>query len=166
MKKQQSILVIATFLIFLCFFSVVDAEGLETVLEQLQPESRSTLRLDAGYKLKGSFFVKNETDPGVVFWITDPNGITVVSIPEYTGGIREFEWIAQETGYYTLHFSNCKSSETISLSDNVTGPYFHGIGVDLILAGVGFAILVASSMILVVILERRHRRKSNLFFAT
>ncbi len=159
--KKQFVLGITLVLLFLCVFGVVDTVGLETVLAEPSSESKTTLKLDVGFKLAGSFFVKNETDPGVVFWIADPNGATVVSIGEHTGGIRTFEWIAQETGYYTLHFSNCKSSETISLSDNVTGPYFYGVDVDLILAGIGFAILVASSTALVVILERRKREKND-----
>lgn len=159
--KTRLVFVVTLVPVLLFIFYAANALEIETVLLEPNAETKLTVNLGVGFRLAGSFFIVNETEPGVVFSITEPNGTAVVSFAEMVGGFRTFDLTAQEPGNYTLHFSNRRepsSPQTVNLSYDVTGPYFYGIHVDIIIAAIAIAVLAASSIVLVVALERRRRR--------
>jgi hypothetical protein len=144
---------------------------METLTVQVEPDEETALPIcvDCGFKLSGSFFIVNETEPAVVLAITAPNGTTVVSLGAMEGEFRRFAVMADEGGNYTLHFKNMhepSTPQTVRLTYTVTGPYLYGIHVDILLADVGIVLLIASAAVLVVFLQRRGRTKNAASAAT
>jgi hypothetical protein len=132
----------------------VSASEVETL--QIDPLTKRMLifNLAEADKFSGSLSISGGANNDIDFWITDPNGNTIVNLGRISQGTT-FEFTAQKSGAYTFHFDNSFSlisSKTVSLSYDIRSaspinPF--------LLIIIGIIIVVVVLIILVVLLYRR-----------
>jgi len=132
----------------------VSATQIETL--QIDPLTKRMLifNLSEGDKFSGSLSISGGTNNDIDFWITDPNGNTIINLGRISQGTT-FEFTAQKSGAYTFHFDNSFSlisSKTVSLSYDIQ---FASPINPLLLITIGLIIVGVVLTILVVLLYRR-----------
>ena len=147
MREKQLILGITTVLLLTIVISCANATKVRTV--QVEPLTKRMLifDLDKGDKISGSLSISGGANDDIDFWITNPDGNTIVNLGRISQG-TSFEFTAQESGAYTFHFDNTFSwfsSKTVSLSYDISIPAPLDIGWTLIIIGV---LLIASVIII------------------
>jgi len=132
----------------------VSAIKVETL--QIDPLTGRMLifNLSEGDKFSGSLSISGGANNDIDFWITDPNGNTIVNLGRISQGTT-FEFTAQKSGAYTFHFDNgfsLFSSKTVSLSYDIQ---FASPINPFLLTTIGLIIVVVVLIILVVLLFYR-----------
>ena len=108
------------FLILSLFLSVklANAAQAESITVPPLTEKLLILNLSQGADFKGSLSISGGSKNDINFFVTDPQGQTVVSLGLISAG-GTFEFTAQSAGAYTFHFGNrfsLLSSKTVTLS--------------------------------------------------
>jgi len=141
-------------LIILC--SLVNAANVRTVNVDALSWRTLTYNLDKGQRFSGSIAITgggNDID----FWVTDPEGTTILGLGRVTQG-RTFEFTAQKSGAYILHFDNGFSwftAKTVALTYDINAAGIFGFD-PLTLIGIVAIVFLAISG---VIAYNQHRKK-------
>jgi len=103
--------------------SCVDATQVETT--QVEPLTKRMLvfDLDDGDKVTGLLSISGGLDNDIDFWVTNPQGTTIVNLGRVNQG-ASFNFTVHQSGAYTFHFDNTFSlisSKTVSLTFDVSG---------------------------------------------
>jgi hypothetical protein len=143
------------FLIFVTTFG--KASQVEVVQVDPLTQKMLTFNLNDGQKFTGSLAVSGGSGNDIDFWVTDPQGTTILNLGRVSQG-KTFEFTAQVSGAYTFHFSNTfslLSSKTVSLSYDISNPIFGGIDFNLLLITIAAIILAIALVILAIVLSHR-----------
>lgn len=152
---------ITAILLSVVVFSFVNASSVETVQVGALSEKMLIFNLKTGQKFTGSLAISGGSGNDIDFWITDPQGTTILNLGRVSQG-RSFDFTAQASGAYTFHFSNgfsLLSSKTVNLTYDVGLPSIFGIDLGLLLIIVGVVVFL---LLLVVGLAVMRYRKKNL----
>ena len=141
--KLKLVLLAATLFLTITF-SIVNASQVEIV--QISPLTQKTLtfNLDNEDKFTGSLSISGGGGNDIDFWVTNPQGTTILNQGRVSQGTT-FEFTAQMSGAYTLHFGNTFSlfsSKTVNLSYDVSTPTLGGTGFGFLLIIIGIVIIV------------------------
>jgi hypothetical protein len=85
--------------------------------------------LDQGDNFEGSLSISGGWGNDINFWVTDPQGNTILNLGRVSGGTT-FQFDASMSGGYTLHFDNTFSwfsSKIITLSYNIEVAIIPGV---------------------------------------
>lgn len=101
----------------------------------------------------------------LIFWITDPQGTTILNQSRVSQGTT-FEFTAQSSGAYTLHFDNSFSiisSKTVIYTYDVNLPTVFGIdlGLLLIIIVVVVILLIAIVALAVALSHKKRTSRTN-----
>jgi hypothetical protein len=148
--------------IVVLFFAIpilcVSATKVETLQIDPLTERMLIFNLSEGDKFSGSLSISGGANNDIDFWITDPNGNTIVNLGRISQGTT-FEFTAQKSGAYTFHFGNSFSlfsSKTVSLSYDIQ----FALPINpLLLITIGL-IIVGLVLIILVVLVLLYRRKT------
>lgn len=164
---MKRILVSIVVILLLGFaFSVVSASQVTSVQVSPGQEQMLTYNLQSGDKFTGSLSISGGSGNDIDFKVTDPQGTTVVGLGRVSQG-RSFEFTAQESGAYTLHFDNSFSlisSKAVTISYDISKPILGG-GFDSnsLVIIIGVIIIVIVIVVLAVGLSRRkNTQRTNL----
>lgn len=150
------ILVVVLSVILLC----ANASQVETLQVAPLTERMLIFNLSEGDKFSGSLSISGGADNDIDFWITDPNGNTIVNLGRIRQGTT-FEFTAQKSGAYTFHFGNSFSwfsSKTVSLSYDIERNPLH---TPFLSIAIGLIIVAVVLLILILLYRRRAHRKNN-----
>lgn len=159
-SKLSGILGIAVILVLTHVVSYVGATQVETI--QIRPLALELFifSLDEEERVMGSLFISGGSDNDIDFWITNPQGTTIVNLGRVSQGAT-FEFTAQQSGAYTFHFDNqvsWASSKTVILAFNVEKPLLKNPNVRIFLLG-AFIIGIAINALFVVRTRKEHYQK-------
>jgi hypothetical protein len=158
MSDKKAVLSLGTIIILLSVVAFsVKASSVETVQVGALSEEMVTFNLSGGQKFTGSLSISgggNDID----FWVTDPQGTRILDSGRVTQG-KTFEFTAQASGAYTLHFGNTFSwftGKTVYLTYDVGLPTVSGIDVGLLLTIIGVVLILL--LVIVGLAISVHRR--------
>jgi len=163
LSNYKKPLLVSAMVAVLCMTIAVSfayATQIETMTVNAGEEGIFTINLNEGDKFSGSISVSGGSGNDIDFWVTDPNGNTIVNSGRVSQG-RTFDFTAQKNGAYSLHFDNgfsVFSSKFVSLSYDIEieNPIssllliFVAVLIGLMLIGIGIFVLL-----------RRQRNKPN-----
>jgi len=117
-KKFVQIEVMITVLVLASVISYANAAQVEVI--NVDPLTKKMLiaNLNQGVRFSGSLSISGGANNDINFWITNPHGTVVVNLGRVNNG-GLFDFTAQESGAYTLHFDNgfsWFSSKVVTLS--------------------------------------------------
>ncbi len=138
---------------------VVFATNIESVNIPPSSEKLLTVNLTQGDNFRGSISVSGGCSSAVNFWVTNPEGSTILNMGQIKQGTT-FEFTAQDSGAYIMHFDNSFSlfsTKAATLSYDISHAIFD-IGVISILVTL---IIVVVIVALVVVLLRRQNKQAN-----
>jgi flagellar basal body-associated protein FliL len=127
-----------------------------------------TVNLNNGWKFTGSVAISGGSGNDVNFWITNPQGATILNDGRVSQGTT-FEFTAQQSGAYVMHFDNTfsiVSTKMVNLSWSVHPAIF---GIDLgflltviaIVIAIAFVVLFLLTLLAFVLFRRKQRRGAN-----
>jgi len=158
MSEKKVVLSLGTIIILLSVVAFsVKASSVETVQVGALSEEMVTFNLNTGQKFTGSLSISgggNDID----FWVTDPQGTKILDSGRVTQG-KTFEFTAQASGAYTLHFGNTFSwftGKTVYLTYDVGLPTVSGIDVGFLLTIIGVILILL--LVIVALAISVHRR--------
>lgn len=171
-KKSLLVFAMVTILCMVILTSIAYATQTESTTVNAGEQRIMTFNLNEGDKFSGSLSITGGGGNDVDFWVTDPNGNTIVNSGRVSQG-RTFDFTAQRNGAYSLHLDNGFSifsskyvsvsydiqRESIPIAPNVTIPVdtvFY-----LILAVVAIVILAFIGLGISVIMRRNRNRPPN-----
>lgn len=148
---------IAAVLFLTVTFSIVNASQVKIV--QVSPLTQEMLifNLNDGDKFTGSLSISGGGGNDIDFWVTNSQGTTILNQGRVSQGTT-FEFTAQMSGAYTLHFGNTFSlfsSKTVNLSYDISTPTFGDVGFSFLLIIIGIIIIVIIIAGLAIGLSRR-----------
>jgi preprotein translocase subunit SecG len=165
-KLSRLVLVMIVFA-FLGSFCLVNASQVSSINVDAGYSNTLTYNLDSGQRFSGSISISGGSGNDVNFWVTNPQGAKIVNSGRVSGG-TSFDFTAQSSGAYTLHFDNAFSifsSKSVQLTYDVTSPsggLTGGSGLSLTLIIAVFAIaFILVLIIFVIALSRRGKASSN-----
>jgi hypothetical protein len=143
-KLKLKLVLLAAALFITITFSIANASQVEIV--QVSPLTQKTLtfNLNNEDKFTGSLSISGGGGNDIDFWVTDPQGTTILNQGRVSQGTT-FEFTAQMSGGYTLHFGNTFSlfsSKTVNLSYDVSTPILGGTGFGFLLMIIGIIVIV------------------------
>ena len=119
----------ALVLLFILFgFLTVNASQVQSIQVSPGYEQTLTYNLSSGQTFSGSISISGGSGNDVNFWVTNPQGASILNYGKVSGG-TSFEFTAQSSGAYTLHFDNSFSiisSKSVYLTYDVTSPKVGG----------------------------------------
>ena len=158
MGEKKAVLSLGTIIILLSVVAFsVKASRVETVQVGALSEEMVTFNLNSGQKFTGSLSISgggNDID----FWVTDPQGTKILDYGRVTQG-KTFEFTAQASGAYTLHFGNTFSwftGKTVYLTYDVGLPTVSGIDLGFLLTIIGVILILL--LVIVALAISVHRR--------
>lgn len=166
MSKRKIVLSlgIMTILSLTFAFLLVNASNVETVQVSPLSEQMLTFNLETGQKFTGSLAISGGGED-ITFRVVDPLGATIVNLGRVSHGAA-FEFTAQESGAYILHFDNSFSlltSKTVDLTYDIGLPSIAGIdfGQFLIIIIVVVILLLVIVALAVALNRRKRTSKTN-----
>jgi len=156
-RKLFQALGITAFLFLVFVTTFVKASQVEVVQVDPLTQKMLTFNLNDGQKFTGSLAVSGGSGNDIDFWITDPQGTTILNLGRVSQG-KTFEFTAQGSGAYTFHFSNTFSlfsSKTVNLSYDIGNPILGGIDFGLLLIIIAVIILAIALVVLAIVLSHR-----------
>lgn len=156
-RKLFQALGITAFLFFVFVATFAKASQVEVVQVDPLTQKMLTFNLNDGQKFTGSLAVSGGSGNDIDFWITDPQGTTILNLGRVSQG-KTFEFTAQVSGAYTFHFSNTFSlfsSKTVNLSYDISNPILGGIDFSLLLIIIAVIILAIALVVLAIMLSHR-----------
>lgn len=152
--KAMKKIIVVLFLAILV--SCVSATQVETIQVPPLIKKMFVFNLDEGEKVTGSLSISGGSGNDINFWITNPQGATVINLDRVSNGAN-FEFTAHQSGAYTFHFDNqfsLFSSKTVSLTFDVS----RALPIDpIMLIAIGVAII---AVVIVISVAMRYRRKT------
>jgi hypothetical protein len=113
-----------TALSMLLFASLAFATRTTTDTVPASNDLMKIFNLDEGDKFTGSIAITGGSGDDVDFYVTDPHGSRIVDLGRVSQG-TSFDFTAQDSGAYTLHFDNSFSlfsSKVVTLSYDIENP--------------------------------------------
>lgn len=144
-------------LILLLFSVIVGIVKAETFTVPPSQEVTRSIGLANGDKVSGSLSVVGGSGNDVNFYVTDPNGNTILRYDRATQ--TSFSFSVSTTGTYTMHFDNSFSwfsSKTVTLDYSVTKS-IAGIPQETFLLLVAIIVIVAIIITMAIVLSRRKK---------
>jgi len=144
-------------LILLLFSLVVGFVKAETFTVPPSQEVTRSIGLANGDKVSGSLSVVGGSGNDANFYVTDPNGNTILRYDRVTQS--SFSFSASMTGTYTMHFDNSFSwfsSKSVTLDYSVTKS-IAGIPQETFLLLVAIIVIVAIIIAVAIVLSRRKK---------
>jgi hypothetical protein len=158
MNERKVVLSLGTIIILLSVVAFsVKASSVETVQVGALSEEMVTFNLNSGQTFTGSLSISgggNDID----FWVTDPQGTRILDSGRVTQG-KTFEFNAQASGAYTLHFGNTFSwftGKMVYLTYNVGLPTVSGMDLGFLLTIIGIILILL--LVIVALAISVHRR--------
>ena len=144
-------------------FPFANASQIESY--QVSPGQIETVsfNLDSGQQFTGSLAITGGSGNDVNFWVTDPQGTTVLDQGRVSQGTT-FEFTAQSSGAYTLHFDNSfslLSSKAVVLTYDISAPTVFGIDSGLLLTVIGVVLILLLVIVALAVAIHRRKRTSN-----
>ena len=124
MSNHKKPLLVSAMVAVLCMTimsSIVYATQTESTTVNAGEQKILTFNLSEGDKFSGALSISGGSGNDVDFWVTDPNGNTIVNSGRVSSG-RTFDFTCTKNGAYALHFDNSFSifsSKFVSLSYDV-----------------------------------------------
>ncbi|MEM3382507.1 MAG: emp24/gp25L/p24 family protein [Nitrososphaerales archaeon] len=118
--------------------------------------------LDQGDIFQGSLSISGGWGNDINFWVTDPQGHTVLNLGRVSGGTT-FQFDASMSGGYTLHFDNTFSwfsSKIVTLSYNIETTIMPGVPAGITGIFIGLIIVVIVLITIIGYLVIRFRKKT------
>lgn len=118
MSIKKSLSVFAMVSVLCMIITVVCASHVETMTVSPSSSQLFWINLDDTDKVTGSFSISGGSGNDINFWITNPQGGKILDFGRVSQG-TSFEFTAQVSGAYTLHFDNgfsLFSSKVVTLS--------------------------------------------------
>jgi hypothetical protein len=140
---------------------LVRASSVQVVQVGALTEQTLTFNLSAGQTFTGSLAISGGSGNDINFWITDPEGATIVNLGRVSQG-GSFDFTAQMSGAYTLYFDNSfslLSSKTVSLTYDIGFPTIAGLDLGQVLTILGI-IMIFSFVILVLAVASLRRKRT------
>jgi hypothetical protein len=163
-KKLLLSLETITILFLLLGLSLASASQVKVIQVSPLTEQMLIFNLDSRQKFTGSLAISGGSGNDIDFWITDPQGTTILNLGRISQG-RSFDFTAQASGAYTFHFSNTfsvLSSKTVNLTYDVGLPTIFGMDLETLLIIIGVIVaLLFVILALAVALRRRKRTSKN-----
>jgi hypothetical protein len=103
------------------FIPDIHADSQSVTVSAGQQQLFQLTNVNSGYKITGSFQVTGGSGNDIKFWITDPEGNTILNLGTVSKG-TSFDFTASKSGIYILHFDNSFSlisSKVVSLTYNL-----------------------------------------------
>jgi hypothetical protein len=146
-------------------FSLVNASSVQTVQVAPMTEQMLIFNLQTGQKFTGTLAISGGSGEDIDFRVVDPSGATIVNLGRVSHGAT-FEFTAQESGAYTLHFDNSfslLSTKTVNLTYDIGLPSILGIdfGQFLIIIAVVVILLLIIVALAVALNRRKRASKTN-----
>lgn len=143
----------------------VKASSVESVEVSPLTQQMLVFNLQTGQKFTGSLSISGGSGNDINFWITDPQGATILNLGRVSQG-TSFDFTAQSSGAYTLYFDNSfslLSSKTVSVTYDIGLPSVLGIdfGQFLIIIVVIVALLFVIVALAVALNRRKRTAKTN-----
>jgi len=135
--------------------------GTETLTVPAWQEVVRTVGLSEGDKVSGSITVYGGGGNDVDFYVTHPNGGTILRYDKATQ--TSFSFTATTTGTYTMHFDNSfsiLSSKSVTLDYSVTKPIL-GLAPEIFYLLVVIVVVVIAAIIVAYALKKRKPAKSH-----
>jgi hypothetical protein len=160
LKNKFFLTLTATAILFsVVAFSFVKASSVETVQVGALSEQMLIFNLKTGQKFTGSLAISGGNND-IDFWVVDPQGTKILDLGRVTNG-KTFDFTAQSSGAFTLHFSNTFSwftGKTASLTYDAGLPTVLGIDLGTLL--IIIAVVVILLLVALAILLNRRKRMS------
>jgi hypothetical protein len=121
-----------------------------------------SFNLDTGQQFTGSLAITGGSGNDINFYVTNPQGATILNDGRVSQG-TPFQFTAQSSGAYTLHFDNSfsiLSSKEVVLTYNVSLPTIAGINFELFLTIIAVVFILV--IVIVILAVRLNRRKTSL----
>ena len=121
LSKKTKLFVPLVFVILLVPMISCVRAGTETFTVSPLSTVVRTVGLSEGDKVSGSITVSGGTGNDIDFYVTDPNGTTILHYDRATQ--TSFSFTASTTGTYTMHFDNrfsLLSSKSVTLDHTIT----------------------------------------------
>lgn len=119
--------------------------------------------LDEGDKFSGSLSISGGSGNDIDFYVTDPHGSRIVNLGRVSQG-TSFDFSAQDSGAYTLHFDNgfsLFSSKVVSLSFDVESPILPNADNFILWIIAGAVIIGVVLMGIAVYVSIRHKKEKS-----
>jgi len=140
----------------------VKASSVETVQVGALSEQMLIFNLKTGQKFTGSLAVSGGSGNDIDFWVTDPQGTTILNLGRVSQG-KSFDFTAQTSGAFTFHFSNSfslLSSKTVSLTYDIGLPSVFGIDFGTLLIIIGVVVILLFVIVALAVALNRRKRTS------
>jgi hypothetical protein len=157
--RRKSVLILCLVLCFAVAFAIVNASNVEVIQVDALTEKTLTFNLNSGQKFTGSLAVSGGSGNDIDFWVTDPQGTKIVDSGRVSQG-KTFQFTAQASGAYALHFSNgfsLLSSKTVNLTYDIGLPSVFGFDIGQLLIIIGVVVILL--IVIVALAVALHRRK-------
>ena len=158
-KAIQIKVITAIVLLLSITISYVSATETEVLMVGPYTERILIISLDENCKFVGSLSISGG-DNDINFWVTNPTGNAIVNLGRVSQEAT-FEFTAQQTGDYTLHFDNSfslQSPKTVSLSYEVTSPSIFNNPIFILLIAIIVIIVMAVSVLYIKKQKRKVKR--------
>lgn len=140
----------------------VKASSVETVQVGALSEQMLIFNLKTGQKFTGSLAVSGGSGNDIDFWVTDPQGTTILNLGRVSQG-KSFDFTAQTSGAFTFHFSNSfslLSSKTINLTYDIGLPSVFGIDFGTLLIIIAVVVILLFVIVALAVALNRRKRTS------
>jgi hypothetical protein len=159
MKSKLFHLIITAILLSSVAFTFVGASQVESYSVGPGYTEIVPINLDSGQKFTGSLAITGGSGNDINFWVTDPQGTSILNQGRVSQGTT-FEFTAQSSGAYTLHFDNSfslLSSKAVVLTYDISSPTVFGVDFGLLLTIIGVVVILL--IVIVALAVALHRRK-------
>jgi hypothetical protein len=155
MSEKKAILSLGTMIILLSVVAFsVKASSVESVEVSPLTEQMLVFNLQTGQKFTGSLSISGSSGNDINFWITDPQGTTILNLGTVSQG-TSFDFTPQASGAYTFYFDNSfplrtgrlLSSKTVRLTYDIGLPSINGSDIRQLL----ITIIVAVILLIVIV---------------
>lgn len=146
----------------LTFVPLANSAHTYTITVEPLTERVLVFNLDQGDIFQGSLSISGGWGNDINFWVTDPQGHTVLNLGRVSGGTT-FQFEALVSGGYTLHFDNSFSifsSKIVTLSYNIEIAIIPGVPAGTTGIFIGLIIVVIVLIAVIGYLIIRFRKKT------
>lgn len=153
---------ITTILVLVVSFSFANASQVESVTVNPMQQQMLTFNLSSAQRFTGSLSISGGSGNDVNFWVTDPQGTTILNQGRVSQGTT-FEFTAESSGAYTLHFDNSfslLSSKVVVLTYDVSLPTVGGIDLGLLLTIIGVIVILLFVIVALAVALNRRKKAS------
>jgi len=156
--KRIAFFIIGVLTLFSLFITLLFIDATQVEVLTVDPLTTKTLtfNLSEGDIFSGSLAISGGANNDINFWITDPQGNTILNLGRISQG-TSFEFTAKNSGAYTLHFDNSFSifsAKQVSLSYDIKHSFINNFILLIILGIISICVIIAVLMLIL------HRKKT------